>query len=412
MKSRRTQDDTDAHAKTTINRRAGSKLSELGLRLDPEAAIPEVTLFLPRNAKQPRIGIVAAARPNFMKVAPIVRALEGRINTELVHTGQHYDKHMSGSFFEELRLPAPDVNLGIGSGTHAEQTAGVMIAFEHYLRDRNIDVVVVVGDVNSTLACALTAVKLWVPVAHVEAGLRSGDWSMPEEVNRLVTDRVSRWLFTTSADADVNLSAEGIPSDWIHLVGNVMIDTLLKNLDRARERGQELRKRLGLDSDYALMTLHRPSNVDAARDLQSLLSAVAEEAHDLPVIFPLHPRTAARLAEFGIDLPSPIQPVEPLSYLDFVGLVDTAGIVLTDSGGVQEETTVLGVPCVTLRTSTERPVTCKFGTNRLAGTEPHAVRRAFTEAMEAPRLPARIPLWDGKAGERIAEILLHDLGLE
>ena len=362
----------------------------------------------PRRAR-PRIGVVAAARPNFMKVGPVIRALEPDAEVELVHTGQHYDQRMSDGFFTDLGLPEPDVNLEIGSGTHAEQTGAVMVAFERYLTDRELDAVVVVGDVNSTFACALAAVKLHIPVAHVEAGLRARDWEMPEEINRVLTDRISRWLFTTSADANDNLAAEGVPDQWVHLVGNVMIDTLLANLDRAKQRGQKAREVLGLDGRYGVLTLHRPSNVDGATSFQQLVDGVTDVAADVAFVFPAHPRTAAKLTEFGITLPDSVRLVEPLGYLDFIGLVAGAQLVLTDSGGVQEETSILGVPCITLRNNTERPITCELGTNRLVGTDPDAVRAAVADALLAERKPAAIPLWDGKAGVRIAEVLLADL---
>jgi UDP-N-acetylglucosamine 2-epimerase (non-hydrolysing) len=340
---------------------------------------------------RPRISVVAAARPNFMKVAPIIRALDGRADVELVHTGQHYDERMSQGFFEDLQLPKPDVNLAVGSGTHAEQTAAVMVAYERYLLARDVDAVVVVGDVNSTVACAMAAVKLHVPVAHVEAGLRARDWAMPEEVNRLLTDRISRWLLTTSADADANLVAEGVAADWIHLVGNTMIDTLLANLARAQERGARARDEFGLSGAYGVLTLHRPSNVDAVGPFQRLIDAITDVATELPFVFPTHPRTASKLAEFGTALPPSVRVVEPLGYLDFIGLVDGAALVLTDSGGVQEETSVLGVPCLTLRENTERPVTCTLGTNRLVGTDPSEVRAAVGKALDTPRQPAHIP---------------------
>lgn len=345
-----------------------------------------------------------------MKVGPIVPALrEAGADVELIHTGQHYDERMSGGFFRDLGIPEPDVNLGIGSGTHAEQTAGVMVAFEGYLQERQIDAVVVVGDVNSTIACAMAAVKLHIPVAHVEAGLRSRDWNMPEEINRVLTDRISRWLFTTSADADVNLEAEGVPGEWVHLVGNVMIDTLLANIERARERAVATREGLGLSGRYGVMTLHRPSNVDEAESLKALLGALGEIATDVPLVFPTHPRTANHLEGFGIELPDGIRLIDPLGYLDFVGLVDGASLVLTDSGGVQEETSVLGVPCLTLRENTERPVTCELGTNELVGTEPSAILDAAKRALDHPAAAAEIPLWDGKAADRIAQVLVADL---
>jgi len=352
--------------------------------------------------------VVAAARPNFMKVAPVLRALEGRADTTLVHTGQHYDDHMSNVFFEELGIPRPDVNLGVGSGSHAEQTAAVMVAFEKQLVGSPTDAVVVVGDVNSTLAAALVATKLGIPVAHVEAGLRSGDWTMPEECNRVLTDRMSRWLFTPSADADANLLAEGIAAERIHLVGNVMIDTLLANIDRARARAAVLRAELGGLDRYAVLTLHRPANVDDADNLCRLVDAVAGAAPDLPIVFPVHPRTSARL-EGRTGLPANLRRLAPLSYLDFIGLVAESELVLTDSGGIQEETSVLGVPCLTIRDNTERPITCELGTNRLIGTNPAAIAPAVRAARAGASRPASIPLWDGRAGERVAEVLGGDI---
>ena len=357
-----------------------------------------------------RISVVAATRPNFMKVAPVIAALAPRFEVELVHTGQHYDRRMSDSFFDDLGIPDPDVNLGIGSGTHAEQTGQVMAAYERHLMDRPPGAVIVVGDVNSTLAATLAAVKLHVPVAHVEAGLRSGDREMPEEINRILTDAVSRWLFTTSADANDNLAAEGVPGDRVHLVGNVMIDSLAAHLDDARRRGDRLRGQLGLAAaQYAVMTLHRPSNVDDRDTLQGLLDALGAVAAERPLVFPVHPRTAQRLAEFDLPLPAGVVAIEPLGYLDFIGLVDGAVAVLTDSGGIQEETSVLGVACVTMRTTTERPVTITHGTNHLVGVDPDAVCAAGLAALDAPRRPATIPLWDGHAADRIADVLADEL---
>jgi len=344
-----------------------------------------------------------------MKVGPVIDALSESAQARLIHTGQHYDERMSKSFFDDLGLPTPDVNLGVGSGTHAEQTAGVLVAFERYLQEHPADAVVVVGDVNSTIACALAAVKLHVPVAHIEAGLRSGDRAMPEEINRLLTDRISRWLFTTSAEADANLVAEGVTPAWIHRVGNVMIDTLVANLGRARSRATQLCDRLGLPPDYGVLTLHRPSNVDDPRSIQAMLDAIVDGADGLPLVLPIHPRTAAKLASSGLELPQGIRVVEPLGYLDFIALVDGAKLVVTDSGGVQEETSVLGVPCVTARDTTERPITCELGTNVLAGTESAAITRAVRDARQRPRTPAEIPLWDGHAAERIVEVLLPEL---
>jgi UDP-N-acetylglucosamine 2-epimerase (non-hydrolysing) len=367
-------------------------------------------MFDRRRVGRPTITVVAAARPNFMKVGPVVRALALEADVDLVHTGQHYDNRMSADFFRDLSIPEPNVNLEVGSGLHGEQTAAVLVKFEKYLLERQPDAVVVVGDVNSTVAAALAAVKLHIPVAHVEAGLRSRDWAMPEEINRLLTDRISRWLFTPSSDADVNLLAEGVPPEWIHLVGNVMIDTLYDNLPRATERGHAVREELGLDGDYGLLTLHRPSNVDEASSLQELMAVLGDLAGDhMRLVFPAHPRTAERLRTFGVDLPEQVQMVEPLNYLDFIGLVAESRVVLTDSGGVQEETSVLGVPCLTLRDNTERPITSELGTNILVGTDPEQIAPAFRTALESERVPRSIPLWDGKAGERVAQLLLRDL---
>lgn len=356
----------------------------------------------------PAISVVAAARPNFMKVAPVLRGLAGRAEVELVHTGQHYDDEMSRGFFTDLGLPPPDINLGVGSGTHAEQTAGVMVAFEARVAETRPDAVVVVGDVNSTLAAALVATKLQIPVAHVEAGLRSHDWTMPEEVNRVLTDRVATWLFTPSEDADANLLAEGIPADRISLVGNVMIDTLLEHLPAAEQRAPELRRRFGVEDDFALLTLHRPSNVDEVARLAVLLDTVGDLGGGLPVVFPVHPRTRIRLAR--LTLPPNIRVVEPLGYPDFIGLLAASRLVLSDSGGVQEEASVLGIPCLTLRDTTERPITVTLGTNRVVGTDADEVLSAARSALSHPWAPAEIPLWDGKAGERIAGVLLDDLG--
>ncbi|HSG80578.1 MAG TPA: UDP-N-acetylglucosamine 2-epimerase (non-hydrolyzing) [Acidimicrobiia bacterium] len=360
----------------------------------------------------PIASLVAAARPNFMKLAPLLRALDDTtIESVVVHTGQHYDEPMSGAFFDDLGIRPPDLDLGIGSGTHAEQTAGVMVAFEQHLVERRPDVVVVFGDVNSTLACALAAAKLDIPVAHVEAGLRSGDWTMPEEINRVLTDRLSTWLFTPSADADENLLAEGIPAERTHLVGNIMIDTLLRFLPTARDRFGGIGARHGLvPGAYGVLTLHRPSNVDDPQTLQALLTALGNLATDVPLLWPMHPRTRASVLDRGISIPPGILTIDPLGYLDFVAVVDRSRIVLTDSGGLQEETSVLGVPCVTIRDNTERPVTCELGTNRLAGTDGASVVAAAREALARSWEPAEIPLWDGRTGERIAELLDTALG--
>ena len=349
-----------------------------------------------------RISCVVAARPNFIKMAPLLTALDrGDCTTELVHTGQHYDDLMAGAFFEDLQLRAPDVELGVGSGSHAEQTAGVLVGFERHLIDTSADIVVVVGDVNATLGAALAAAKLGVPVAHVEAGLRSGDWSMPEEINRVLTDRLSRWLFTPSPDADAHLIAEGILSDRIHRVGNIMIDTLLEFLPQARQRFEQLARLLALPPDYAVVTLHRPSNVDNESDLRKAVETCRLVSELVPIVLPLHPRTLRRLEEHGMQFGGRVMAIDPLGYLDFMALVDGSRLVLTDSGGIQEETSVLGVPCLTLRENTERPVTVSLGTNRVVGTDPSSIRDAAVEALTRSRTPSQIPLWDGATAGRI-----------
>lgn len=359
----------------------------------------------------PKIVHVVGARPNFMKIAPVMRAIEraGFAEQMLVHTGQHYDFTMSEVFFEEVGLPRPDHHLGVGSGSHAEQTAKVLVGFEGFCLHEHPDLVVVAGDVNSTMACAIDAAKLQIPCAHVEAGLRSFDLRMPEEVNRLVTDRLCDILLTPSADADDNLRREGTPAERVHRVGNVMIDTLLEQLPRARGAGSV--ERLGLlPRRFAVMTLHRPSNVDQPGVLRGLLAAVEQIATRLPVVFPVHPRTRSRLAELGWQggrgrVPGLIL-CEPLGYLDFLGLTSQAALVLTDSGGLQEETTALGVPCLTLRENTERPITITEGTNTVVGVDPHRVVAEAHCALDRPAAAARRPaLWDGRAGERIAAVL-------
>jgi UDP-N-acetylglucosamine 2-epimerase (non-hydrolysing) len=359
---------------------------------------------------------VVGARPNFMKVAPVVEAMHGRRDEFaplVLHTGQHYDERMSDAFFRDLGLPTPDVHLGVGSGSHAQQTAAVMQRFEPVVLEHQPDWVLVVGDVNSTLACALVCSKLGVRVAHVEAGLRSRDRAMPEEINRLLTDQLSDLLLTPSEDADRNLLAEGIPAERIRFVGNVMIDSLFKQLQRAE--GSRVREELEVaGADYAVVTLHRPSNVDDPRVLGGILSALARIGERLPVIFPIHPRTRKNLEEFGLTEASErgggVRFVEPLGYLDFLRLYSGARLVLTDSGGIQEETTALGIPCLTLRENTERPVTVELGTNRVVGTDPARIV-AEAEAVlardkqkEPPRVP---PLWDGHAAGRILDALLE-----
>jgi UDP-N-acetylglucosamine 2-epimerase (non-hydrolysing) len=348
---------------------------------------------------------VVGARPNYMKIAPLMRALDGapRFRQVLVNTGQHYDENMAGSFFGELQLPRPDRNLGVGSGSHAEQTARVMTAFEDVCLTERPDLVVVVGDVNSTMAAAIVAAKLVVPIAHVEAGLRSFDRSMPEEVNRIVTDRLADLLLTPSADGDANLLAEGVQADKIHLVGNIMIDTLMRHLpvatlDRVRDR-IPVRERA-----YAVLTLHRPSNVDDAGVLGRILGAVQTIARDMPVVFPVHPRTRARLQSLGSTAVGDVILTEPLGYLDFLSLTAHARVILTDSGGLQEESTALGIPCLTLRENTERPITITHGTNQLVGAEPSAILAGYRAALAKPESPSRPPLWDGRTAERIVPL--------
>lgn len=355
---------------------------------------------------EPTVTLIAGARPNFMKVKPVLDALERRgVRCDLVHTGQHYDEKMSDVFFDELGIRAPDLHLGVGSGTHAAQTAAVMVGFEEYVERCRPAAVLVFGDVNSTVACALVAAKAGSFVGHVEAGLRSRDWAMPEEVNRVVTDRLSDLLLAPSADAVDNLVAEGYAPERVRLVGNVMIDTLFANLERARDR--RVAQRLGIDGRYAVVTLHRPSNVDDREALQRLVSRLATLGERCPIVFPVHPRTRAKLE--GADIPASIRVVDPLGYLDFLDLQAGADVVVTDSGGIQEETTALGVACVTARQTTERPITVTEGTNRVVGTDPDAVVGAALEAIEHPPLQRCPALWDGRAGTRIADAVVEML---
>ncbi len=353
--------------------------------------------------------VVVGARPNFMKAAPLMREFARRkgIEAVLVHTGQHYDEKMSKVFFDDLELPQPDIYLGIGSGSHAEQTARIMIAFEKVLGETAPDLVIVVGDVNSTLACSLVGAKLYIPVAHVEAGLRSFDMTMPEEVNRMVTDILSRFCFTTSPEAEGNLLREGVGPERIFFVGNIMIDSLVSYLVKA-ERSKILED-LGIEKKgYVLVTLHRPSNVDDPEKLASLVESLGEIARRLPVIFPVHPRTAKMIesADPPIELFGSLRMIEPVGYLDFLKAMRHARIVITDSGGIQEETTVLGVPCLTVRENTERPVTVEIGTNILVGTDAEMVKIEAMKLMDAePGEHAIPPLWDGKTAGRIADIL-------
>ncbi|MFH2007949.1 MAG: UDP-N-acetylglucosamine 2-epimerase (non-hydrolyzing) [bacterium] len=365
---------------------------------------------------------VAGARPNFMKVAPIIAAMArrgGDIEQQLLHTGQHYDENMSRVFFDQLGLPRPDVNLEVGSGTHAQQTARIMQAFEPVVLASRPDWVSVVGDVNSTLACSLVCAKLEIPVAHVEAGLRSFDRTMPEEINRIITDQLADLLFTPSRDGDENLLREGISPDKIHFVGNVMIDTLLRLLPQATPAGNAFLERLArerktsgappVSDDFVLVTLHRPANVDDSAALAEILRSLADLSRDRTVIFPVHPRTRGRIADggFGADLDGLLL-IEPVGYLEFVGLMSRAALVLTDSGGIQEETTVLGVPCLTVRPNTERPITITEGTNRLVDCRHEAILEAASVALRsAPSASARPELWDGHAAVRIVEVFLR-----
>jgi UDP-N-acetylglucosamine 2-epimerase (non-hydrolysing) len=355
---------------------------------------------------------VVGARPNFMKAAPVLRALSTPgFRQTIVHTGQHYDANMSDVFFRELGIPEPDVNLSVGSGSHAQQTAAIMTGFEPVVLERSPDLVMVYGDVNSTVAAALVCAKLQIPVAHVEAGLRSNDRSMPEEINRLLTDQLADLLFTPSEDGNRNLEREGIPRERIHLVGNVMIDTLVRLLPRALENLALKKKQSGIPARYALVTLHRPSNVDDPEVLRQILSSLLSVSksnnrnEDLAVVFPVHPRTRQRMAEFGIAADG-LHICDPLSYLDFLALQSGATVVLTDSGGIQEETTFLGVPCLTLRENTERPVTVEIGTNVLVGNDPKNLRTELAKILDGHHKKGSIPpLWDGHAGERIARVV-------
>lgn len=358
----------------------------------------------------PLIDIIAGARPNFMKIAPIIRALQahrehgGHLRFRLVHTGQHYDSRLSGAFFEQLGIPDPDVNLEVGSGTQAEQTAAIMVRYEKLLKENPVRLCLVVGDVTSTMACAITAQKLCIPIAHVEAGIRSGDWRMPEEINRMVTDAITNWFFTTSEIANENLRRAGVDDSRIFFVGNTMIDTLLVNLDRLvpPDFVDAIALRKG---EYFVTTLHRPANVDASDGFGRLLRTIGEATRGMPVIFPVHPRTRKTLS--GVSgLPDTIRLVDPQPYLEFNWLVRHAKAVITDSGGITEETTVMGVPCITLRDSTERPETITIGTNELIGTDPAALKPALDRLFAGDWKKGGIPeKWDGKTGERIVAVL-------
>lgn len=356
------------------------------------------------------VDIIVGARPNFMKVAPIIRSFEQRnasvmrLSYRLIHTGQHYDARMSTDFFTQLGIPAPHINLGVGSGTQAEQTGAIMAGYERVLHEAASDLCLVVGDVTSTMACAITAKKAHIPVAHVEAGIRSGDWTMPEEINRMVTDSISNWFFTTSEVANTNLRKIGVEDERIHFVGNTMIDTLLSNLSRLKkpafwdERGLK-------SGEYFVITLHRPANVDEEKTIIRTLRAIASGTRGLPIVFPVHPRTAKTLRGLT-EIPESFIFVEPQSYLEFNYLVKSAKAVITDSGGITEETTVMGVPCITLRDSTERPETVTIGTNELIGTEPANIKPILDKLFTGEWKKGSIPdLWDGRAAERIVVIL-------
>jgi len=352
---------------------------------------------------------VVGARPNFMKMAPLVRCLQQRgIEQKLVHTGQHYDDNMSKVFFDDLGMPAPDIYCGVGSGTHAVQTARVMVEFEKICETEKPDLVVVVGDVNSTLACSIVASKAWITVAHVEAGLRSFDMQMPEEINRIVTDRLAEILLTPSADGDENLLKEGVSPDRIHRVGNIMIDSLFANLERAQS--SKVLDTMDLEpGTFGVLTLHRPSNVDDPETLMRIMNVLHEVSDRLPIVFSCHPRTAQRLeslADYGaLKDKGDLRILEPLGYLDFLRLYSQSRIVFTDSGGLQEETTALHIPCVTIRENTERPITLTEGTNTLVGTDPDKIAAAAKAGLNGQAVEGRVPeLWDGKTAERIVGV--------
>nr|WP_299201321.1 UDP-N-acetylglucosamine 2-epimerase (non-hydrolyzing) [uncultured Brumimicrobium sp.] len=359
-----------------------------------------------------KITLIAGARPNFMKIAPIIHAIqkaknEGKaIDYRLVHTGQHYDKKMSGDFFEQLEIPEPHANLESGGGTQAEQTANIMVRFEKELLENPTDLVLVVGDVTSTMACSITAQKLHTKVAHVEGGIRSNDWSMPEEINRLVTDAITNYFFTTSEIANENLRASGVKKEQIFFVGNTMIDTLLKN--RSRFQKPDIWNKIGLiEKEFIVMTLHRPANVDEEHKLKELLDEIITHSNGLPLVFPVHPRTAKILKNLGVSHPR-LHMIEPQGYLEFNYLVERAKAVVTDSGGITEEASIMNVPCMTLRDNTERPETIDLGTNELIGTNPEAIAPAMKKLFSGQwKETQEIPMWDGKTAERIIKKLLE-----
>jgi UDP-N-acetylglucosamine 2-epimerase (non-hydrolysing) len=347
-----------------------------------------------------------------MKIAPICRILknENDVNYKIVHTGQHYDENMSKIFFEQLDISEPDINLNVRSDTHAVQTAKIMIGFENFLKKNTQDIVVVVGDVNSTLACSLVATKLHTPVAHVEAGLRSFNWRMPEEVNRVLTDRISDYLFTSCEDANENLKKEGFPEDKIYFVGNVMIDTLMKF--KSYSEKSKILDLLNLKKDdYAVLTMHRPSNVDSFENLSNLIDAFKELQKKIRIIYPVHPRTKKRILDFGfgkkLDEMKNFKIIEPVGYIDFLSLMNNSKFMVTDSGGIQEESTILGVPCLTIRNETERPVTVTEGTNIMVGTDKNKILREGNKILNNEQKKGKIPeKWDGKAAQRIVDVLL------
>lgn len=372
------------------------------------------------SGKIAQILCIVGARPNFMKIAPIMRVFgrhENSIEATLLHTGQHYDAAMKKSFFDQLHIPEPDIDLGVGSGSHAVQTAEIMLRFEPILDRLKPTAVLVLGDVNSTISCALVAVKKGIPVIHVEAGLRSYDRGMPEEINRVLTDQISDLLFTTERSAEGNLLREGILPERIHFVGNVMIDTLRYNLDRAIEPAMlfsaagEAIDQAAFNSGYGLVTLHRPSNVDNPDNLKTLLTRIKSISEQLPLVFPVHPRTAQRVKEFGLEnliTSSRILCLPPQGYLQMLGMMKQARLVLTDSGGIQEETTALGVPCITLRENTERPITADEGTNTVVGIDPEKIQASVDDVLATGGKRGRVPeYWDGEAAERIAQVIIE-----
>jgi UDP-N-acetylglucosamine 2-epimerase (non-hydrolysing) len=357
------------------------------------------------------IDLIAGARPNFIKIAPITHAIQNaqklgkKIDFRLIHTGQHYDKNMSDSFFEQLDIPLPDINLGAGGGTQAEQTAAIMIGYEKIIFEKKPNLCLVVGDVTSTMACAITAQKLNIQVAHVEAGIRSGDWTMPEEINRMVTDSITNFFFTTTEIANDNLRKNGVSEDRIFWVGNTMIDTLLKHRNNFVK--PKIWDQIGLiDKNYIVMTLHRPANVDKDDKLMNLINEIVKNSNHLPLIFPVHPRTAKIIETLGIKY-SNLHLIEPQGYLEFNYLVERSMAVITDSGGITEETTVLGVPCITLRNNTERPETVTIGTNELIGTDPKAIEPTLKKLFAGNWKKGSIPdLWDGNTAQRLVQILI------